>query len=180
MAPSTVLFWKGFPLALKFRTLDILLGSAPDQMRGVDLSTCNFCHGPEVGHGHLVLSCPATAHLRDAARSLSLKSASTFTRCTGVPTMVSELPRSGTSPGVWPFYEWGTCLCFHRRVCKPPKLPTVRMPSWAVRIGDVWLGDVRPHIAGITPGSHHDICRAETYAVLSCVLGNHRTGHHIL
>ena len=51
----------------------------------------------------------------------------------------------------------------------PSHLPNIRLSSWAVCISDTWLGQVRPHVAGITPGSHHDISRAETYAILACL-----------
>ena len=159
---------KDFPLALKFRTLGILSGSAQAQIRAVDQATCDFCNGREVGHCHLVLRCPATAHLRDDPRFRSLQFASVFTRCTGIPTMPKDLPRFDAPPGNWTFYgNTDRVYVFTDGSANPSSLPNVRLSSWAFCIADTWLGEVRPYLAGITPGSYHDISRAETYAVLA-------------
>ena len=161
---------KDFPLALKFRTLGILSGSAQAQMKGVAEVKCDFCHQPEAGHCHLILRCPHTQCLRDSPKFQSLRETPIFTRCTEIPSMPSPLPSPTGMQPRWTFRANSSrVFVFTDGSANPPSMPNIRMSSWAVAMSTSYLSCPHCWVSGPTPGRYHDISRAETYAVLACL-----------
>ena len=158
-----------FPLARRFRTLGILSGSAKAQINGRDRVACEFCNASEAGQCHVVLRCPKTQHIRDLPKYQALQHASTFTRCTGIPTG-HPLTRSSVDfkPHSFNANTEPIILCTDGSA-GPSDLPNVRISVWAAVVATAQGSTFSPLAAGITPGQFHDICRAETFGVLVCL-----------
>ena len=160
---------KDFPLALKFRTLGILSGSAQAQMKGMS-TACEFCGQPEAGHCHLLFRCPHTQSVREKPCFAALKDAPLFTRCTGIPSMPKPLIRSTAPNPTWKFHNNQTrVFAFTDGSASPPSLPHVRCSSWAVSVSERHMDPPQSWVSGITPGRYQDISRAETFAILACL-----------
>ena len=164
---------KGFkecPLAVKCRTLGVLSGSALATIHNLEASKCEFCDQPEAGQMHLVLRCAKVQPLRDDPRFQSLRDASTFTRCTGIPESVVPLQRGSVVAPRFRFVnnQERVYICTDGSA-NPSAMPNVRLSSWAFVVSHSPLGKFHPWASGVTPGSWHTIARAETFAVLAAL-----------
>ena len=159
-----------FPFSRRFRTPGILSGSAKAQINGQDRVSCEFCDASEAGQCHLVLRCPKTQHIRDMPKYQALQHASTFTRCTGIPTG-HPLTRSSVDfkPHTLNLTQTPNRSSFARM--DPLVHPTCQM--YVYQRGQLWLQlprtQLSTHLLGVNPGQFHDICRAETFGVLVCL-----------
>ena len=164
---------KGFkecPLAVKCRTLGVLSGSALATIHNLEASKCEFCDQPEAGQMHLVLRCAKVQPLRDDPRFQSLREASTFTRCTGIPASVVPLQRGSVVAPRFQFVnnQERVYICTDGSA-NPSAMPNVRLSSWAFVVSHSPLGKFHPWASGVTPGPWHTIARAETFAVLAAL-----------
>ena len=157
------------PLSMKFRTLGLLTSSATAAMQNVEEAKCEFCDGQHAGQKHIAMECLVFQDLRDEPQAAPCKDAPPFTRCTGIPCRM-EGPR--LSPQCTREYSqpWtGEAFVFTDGSAAPPEQPQARLSSWSVVAARQKLGQLHNIMSGITPGQLHDICRAETFAVLQAI-----------
>ena len=158
------------PLATKFRTLGLLTVSAVASVQQRDNPMCEFCDDPNGGQLHIATECRAFRDIRDAPENNLLWEAHPFTQCTGIPCRArpaEPLPDYISQPND----SWtGHAFIFTDGSASPPELPQARLSSWSVVAARDKLAPIYTIVSGLTPGIYHDICRAETFAVLQAVM----------
>ena len=138
-------------------------------MYGREEPKCKLCDSTEAGQRHLALHCPATQSVRDKPAYRRLNLVPSCTRCTGIPCR-----ESAWCPLQWPSKVKYPCglvpqYIFTDGSASPPRVPSVRLLSWAV------VGSQRPDqgfsplCSGLTPGYIHNIARAETFIALRAI-----------
>ena len=98
-----------------------------------------------------------------------LRYASTFTRCTGIPTgHALSRPSMDFRPHNFNANSEPIIICTDGSA-GPSDLPNVRNTTWAAVAATQEGSPFYPLAAGVTPGQFHDICRTETFGVLICL-----------
>ena len=153
----------------KFRILGLLTASASAAMPQTEENTCEFCGGDRAGQVHIAEECPIFQDLRDQPDTEKAQETHPFTRCTGIPCRTD---------GPYPALQWhtthstawtGEAYVFTDVPASPPELPQAGLSAWSVVASKHKVGRLVNIVSGITPGQIHDICRAETFAVLQAI-----------